>query len=139
MLSLAFRRAVEKAMRNILIASKAAATSALTLTGSAQDVPGVSLSLVAGTYVFQGVFDFSNGGTLDIGFIAVGELVIGADTQAAQALLQLLAGERSTVTQCWIAILTTTTTCKLQGRKTGGTGSSVANNIHTTLTAIRLS
>ena len=122
----------------------ARASAALTLTTSAQDITGCSLSLAAGTYLIIGVFDVYGEGANDAGagHIAIGSLVVDTTEQSGYGLGSLgytsASMDRHTVTQVWAVTLAATTTCKLQGKKSGGTGSSKIIQTHTAITAIPL-
>lgn len=133
-----FRRAVDAVIRRFHTINRAKASADLTLTGSAQDITGATLTLPAGVYLIIGTFDHIEQGAGDEGWTAVGELVVGADTQNGQALLTLDNSHRATVSQFWSVTLTTSTTCKLQAYKNGGTGTSITGHTHTTITAIRI-
>ena len=135
--SLLFRRAVEGVMRRLQSVSQAAATAALTLTTSYQDIAGVTLSLNAGNYLIIGIFDFI-GTALDAGQTGLGQLDVGGTAQTALATFCLAANSRVTISHAFAITLTSTTTCKLQASKNGGTGTSTASNVHTTITAVRL-
>lgn len=136
-ISLLYRRAVEAVVRRMLTISSAAATSALTLTTDFQDIAGATLSLDPGTYHILGIFDFVFA-ALDGGNDLVGQLVVGSTGQSAQTRFRNTDASRGRGVQSWAITLTTTTTCKLQAKKDGGTGASSVSDIHTTITAIRV-
>lgn len=135
MISYQFRRLIQRVINASLSIQKAQASGNLTLTGAAQDVPGASLILLPGRYLVIGVFDFS-GSTGD--GVGVGLLDVGGTDEATQAIMNLTANIRSTVVQVWNITVSIDTTVKLQGYKTGGTGSSIIGATHTTITAVRL-
>jgi hypothetical protein len=117
-----------------LATASAAATSGLTLSGTMQDVPGATVSLVAGLWMVTGVFTFSiNGGT------ASGGLIVGTTPLTAVASTSTAATSASTVsaTQAWIVTVVGTQTAKLQAMISGlATGSCVAGN--TTINCVKV-
>src|SRR3970282_2040824 len=75
-------------------------------------------------------------GSGDEGQLARGQLVVDGVAQSPIAFLVLLDGLRATVVQSWKVTTTATDIiAKLQAKKDGGTGSSVASATATTITA----
>lgn len=120
-------------------AQTALSTAALTLTTTPQNVPGASLSLSkAGTYLINGVFYLFLQGAGDANSGLLGNLSISQTNSAV--LFSATAGIAATITQSWLVpISTVPTTVSLTAWKTGGSGSSVANNPHTCITALWVS
>lgn len=121
------------------------ANSDLVLTTSNQDIPGTTLNLQPGLYLFTGEFDFLTGNDdLDNGETARGILDIDGVPQATEAVATLvrIAGVsrlRSNIHKTWVVTLTNNTSvATLRARKTGGTGASTVMLSDTILTAIRL-
>lgn len=123
----------------------ARASGALTLTTAFADVPSVSVTLTrAGKYLCIGVCDMTAWLDGDTSQSLLGALVINGVVQTGAIAWQpsMLAPSlniyRGTVAQQWTYTGSAGDVLKLQGRKTGGTGSSVVGG-ETSLTAIRLS
>ena len=115
--------------------ASAAATSALTLTGSMADVPGATVSLVAGVWLVTGVFTFS----INSGGNASGGLNVGGTLQTAVATTSTTSSSANTVTatQTWIVTVVGTQTVKLQASIGGlAAGSCVAGN--TTINCVKV-
>jgi hypothetical protein len=124
---------------------QAVCTSNLTLTaGSFADVTldsGANLPLTIGRWLVTAVLSCACSATLDAGNLASAQIVAGTatcsisnSTSLAVAALAV-ANEWDTGFQQWPVQVTSAGTIKLQAKKGGGTGSSVVNAIHTTLTA----
>lgn len=122
-------------------AFSAQATGNLTLTTSAQAVPGAGvMPAKPGIYLVIGNFEFQEAGAGDVGATLVGLLRVGSISQKAQTtFIGQTAGARGMGTQCWVVSLSTPNqSLSLWALKLAGTGtSSVQTN--TTITAIRLS
>lgn len=119
----------------------AAASAALTLTGTPQAVVGASLSLAPGSWAVSGSFHFTVNGAADVGIHGVGHLATtggtaiitgpGADCYAYFPV----AGAAVLVTRVWQVDVTATATVLLQASKTGGTGTSACRETYSTITA----
>ncbi|MGZ4587271.1 MAG: hypothetical protein ACXVX9_05670 [Mycobacteriaceae bacterium] len=104
------------------------ATGSLTLTGTAQDIPGATVTFtptVAGKLLVIGTFDFS--------CTVAGEILAGYLNVDGTALTQdaLMAGSinRLTVTRHWTVSLTAAShTIKLQASRLSGTGTTHSTN-----------
>jgi len=115
--------------------SRAVATGDLTVTGTAQDVAGATLSLVAGTYIVTGVFDVTDNAS-DRSFEGILD-VDGVD-EADFAILTPagITGDRLNVIQVWRIVLASPATVKLQARYSGGsTGDFTVNAANTAIVA----
>lgn len=117
--------------------SRANANADLTVTGSAQDVSGATLSLAAGTWIITGIFDVTRQGvTNDRAF--TGLLDVGGTDENDVAYWEPLVAvtARETIVQMWRVVLGSTTTCKLQAIYTGGTtGDFQVNDENTAIVA----
>jgi len=116
--------------------SGAVASGDLTLTTSAQDIAGATLSLGAGTWLVFGVFDFEGDNN---GAVAIGVCDVGGADETPLALLRPdgTNSTRATVAQVWPITLSSTTTVKLQAYKSVNVGTFTARQTHTTITAVR--
>lgn len=125
-----------KSKRLRSISQIASCTSDLTLTTSAQDVPGCSLSLGVGTWKVEGIFDFQGN---DQSVLASGFCNVDGVNESEEAIYRPNAGAmgRATVFQVWRIVLTVTTTIKLQACKSGAGGTFKAWMTHTQLFAMR--
>lgn len=125
-----------KSRRLRCITQIASCTSSLTLTTSLQDILGCSLSLGAGTYFVEGIFDFQGD---DQGAVAIGELDVGGVHETEQAIYRPSASAigYATVGQVWRLVLTTTTTVKLEASKSAALGTFKALTPHTRIFAMR--
>lgn len=114
--------------------------TALTLTNSFQDIPGASISLPVGNWMVVGAVHLVEIGAGDVTFDLYGQLVTsgGAATITPSASLPFFtpetAGQAHLQTNVWSVVVTSATTAKLQGRKSGGTGTS-ATSVYTHITA----
>jgi hypothetical protein len=123
------------------IPTTASATLALALTTTPTNVPGALMNLSPGIWNVTGVFDLSLIGAGDVGQLLLGALAMsgGAATIATAGTVAILGSNgavtRANVTQSWLVTVTVLATASLQAYKTGGTGSSVCNASHTTITA----
>lgn len=123
----------------------AAASADRTLTGSALDVTGCSLSLTPGRWQVQATVKFNEaeGGGTDLNTTMIALLVTSGGTAtvsnstAAIQWTPQAANESTTISRTWDVTVTATTTVKLQGLKSGGTGtgSTAIKQTHTTLEA----
>ena len=113
----------------------AAATGSLTLTTSAADVTGVTVTLIKiGTYLITAVFDMEH--SVAGAGVAIGELVLGGTTRGGQALAHEGA-VRVTVPQVWLVTTTALNTiAKLQAKKSINAGTATANVTHTKIVAL---
>lgn len=110
-------------------------SGALTLTTTAQDVPGCSASLGAGTWHVFGTFQFSIA-TTGVG-ACVGVLDVGGSDQDDGATFNSSGTGQATVSQNWIITLASTTTVKLQANKLIDAGAATAG-INSTMRSIRV-
>lgn len=114
------------------------ATGSLTLTTSAADIPGATLTLTkSGIYLIVGVVDFSEVGAGDVPsvFSAYGNFA-GTLQVAAADFAAVTANARATVAQQWLYAGTPGNIVKLQAKKSGGTGSSLAATTNTSISAL---
>ena len=114
------------------------ASSALSLTTVFADVPGTSITVLkTGVYSISAFFDLEGIGLADAGAIFLGSLNINGSPQTSVALKTIMPDaaftDRITIGQNWYFILSAGAILKLQGRKTGGTGTSIVNSTHTSL------
>lgn len=118
----------------------AACSGDLTLSTTATDITGCSVSLGVGEWVVTGDFFFKTVGS-DTGVNLFGILTTtgGTATVANSGSLAVLntptTGLNVVVSKTWYVQVTSATTARLQGRKSGGGGTSVAGQTHTTITA----
>jgi hypothetical protein len=124
------------------------ANNDLTLTTVPTDVPGATLTLArAGRYFITGVFDFVLNGPGDTtGIILQGRLNANGVNQPSVATLSLVipsgtgVQEQATVSQQWVITAAAPgEIAKLQGSKTGGTGTSFISGAYTTIAALWVS
>lgn len=117
--------------------SAVACNSGLTVTGSLQDVAGATLTLDAGTWIINGVFDtVRNGVTNDRTF--EGHLDVNGSDQTGVAAfgVPVAVSVEASVSQMWKVTLGSTQVCKLRAQYTGGTsGDFTVNATNTTITA----
>jgi hypothetical protein len=114
------------------------ATASLTLTTSAQAIPGTTLTLSrAGSYLVHGVFYF-NFASPDAGNTLVGSFSGAGPAVAALNLTGAGIGIGATVAQQWLYTATAGATVFLQAYKSGGAGSSNTVATHTSISAIWL-
>lgn len=118
--------------------------STLTLTGSAQDVAGATLTVTVGgadaVALVSATFDFAQT-ACTAATTEVGQLVVDGVAQDGQALLAQadVNSQRATVAQSWLIPLAAGThTLKLQAFRIGGTGTFVCYGTHTQMTALIL-
>ena len=121
-------------------ASAAAYSSGdVTVTGSLADITGCSVSLAAGTYIVEGIFDvLVNNALNDRTF--EGHLDVGGSDENDYAQLNApgLVNVRATLPQVWRITLGSTTTVKLRAQHSGGTvGDFTVKSTNTTITAYR--
>lgn len=117
-------------------------TSGLTLSTSAQDVPGATTTTTdAGVYLIIGHWDFSvttGAATL----VLVGELIIGGATQGQQALeAAVTSGERVTASQAYLLSVEAGVVIKMSARKNAATGACAligGSPSHTTLRVAKI-
>lgn len=132
--------------------SGARASGDLTLTTSAADVPGATLTASSdGNFLVLGVFDFDvqSAAVAFAETLAVGTCVVDTSTQAGSAQLKArsvttgaaVGGSRATVMQWWIVSATSGQVIKLRASRTdtGGTGFAVAHGSHTAIAVLRTS
>lgn len=118
-----------------LATASAAATSGLTLSGPMQDVPGATVSLVAGLWYVTGVFTFN----INAGGAGSGGLNVGGTLKTALAVVSTDSSAAIPVsaTQTWIVTVVGTQTAKLQASIGGlAGGSCVAGN--TTINCVKV-
>ena len=129
--------AIQGALPSVGAILHAAADAGLTLTTSYQDVSGATVTLpTPGDWLITATFAFTESGSGDEGQLARGQLLADGVAQSPIAFLILLDGLRATVVQTWKVTTTATDViAKLQAKKDGGTGSSVASATATTITA----
>lgn len=113
---------------------RAAASAGLTVTTTAQDVPGATVTVtapVAGTKVMvSGIFDVSCSAGGDT---FIGELLANGVNPGGEALSSVL--NRLTVAQTWAVTLGAgSNTLKLRASKLGAASNVSLSNIHTTVT-----
>lgn len=116
-------------------------TAGVTLTTTAQDLPGLSITLNrTGKYLITGVFDL-RGDTGDAAHLLIGQLVANGTVQPKLGFMSTGSGgaNKGSVTQQWGYVAATTgIAIKLQAWKDGGSGSSAAQG-ESTLTALWVS
>jgi hypothetical protein len=127
----------------------AKATAALTLTTTAADIPGATITLTrAGRHLITGCFDIAGLDLGDVGALALGQLSGGGTVQPGLAVFSplclasagtLIATLRFTVFQQWSYLASSPgTIVKLQASKNSGTGTS-ATSTQTTISALWVS
>lgn len=109
----------------------AASTGDLSLTDSAQDVPGATLSLDrTGDWVIVGIFDFDGGTGVNLG-----QLNFDGVAQSGEAHAN---GQRVTTSQVWtVNVSSAPKTAKLVGLRSGGTGGQIRTS-HTKILAFQI-
>lgn len=132
-------RIVASGLKHPFIVSAAASANLTVTTTTITDITGatVTFNTVQGTStaVVWGVFDTAVTGTA--ASVAQGFCTADGVQQTAVATQQLqTAGLRQTVTQVWVVTLTGSGshTVKLRGNNSGGAGTGVFNQTHTTIT-----
>lgn len=121
----------------------AACSGALTLTNSAQNITGCSLSLEPGDWLVTGVFHFITTGAADIGnglyggIATSGGTVTVANSATVAVMLAQADAQQGTHSQTWAVSVSATTTVNLTGQKAASTaGTSTVAAGSTTMTAI---
>jgi len=119
------------------------ATASLTLTTTFQTIVGTSITLPrAGKYLIQATFDLIGIGAGDTGANLAGQLLVNGVAQPAQGIFraEFTAAARATVAQQWVyQAVTAGQTALLQAAKSSGTGTSIAGNPHTSISALWVS
>jgi hypothetical protein len=116
----------------------AAATANLTLSTTATDVTGATITLNrSGSYIIRAIFDFTEIGAGDVSQLFTGTLIFDGVAQTATAVyVPGVVNGRACVSQQWLISTTTIgSIVKLQAQKNGGTGTSTANATTTTISA----
>ena len=120
---------------------QAFSSAGLTLTTTAADVPGCTLTLpYAGVYLITGTFSFTCVGA-DTGIVMRGQLMLAGVAQPQQAFVQFpTTSIRGCASNQWLAFAATANQiAKLQGLKdSGGSGTSVIASNATSISAIWL-
>lgn len=121
----------------------AAASADLTLTGSATDVTGMSASLTPGWWEVHVAIKFNEaqGGGTDLGTTMIAQLATSGGTAtisnstAAIQWTPQAANEATTISRSFAVLVSATTTAKVQGSKSGGTGtgSTAIKQTHSTM------
>ena len=115
------------------------ASAGVTLTTTAQTIPGTALTLAAaGSYLVTGTF-FFNVQSGDSGQYLLGSIPGGS---ADAVLLGYPAAGQSlqtSVSQQWVITVSAGATVSLQASKTGGSGASTAGATHTSISALWVS
>lgn len=100
-------------------------SASVTLTGSAQDVTGASISLTAGKWLVVGslifYLDYAGG---DINQEMYGQLWVNGVQQSTVMFAKATYAGYATPIQAWLYTATGTVTAKLRALKNGGSGSS---------------
>lgn len=120
-------------------AQVAYSTAALTLTTTAQTIPGATLTLPkAGTYLVFGVFNFSPSAA-DAGNGLVGQTSFDSSHYAYLAFTGGTTAVAATISQQWIYTATAGAVISLMAWKTGGTGSTTVGATWTSISAVWIS
>jgi hypothetical protein len=131
-------RVVASGLKHTFLVAAAASSNLSATTTTITDIPGATATFntvtAAANVVVWGVFDIAT--SVAAASVAVGHCSVDGVDQTAQALWQLVASARATVTQVWQAALSGSGshTIKLRGALSAASGAAGFGSPHTTIT-----